>query len=94
LDAQAGAQKHGVRLHADSPDGEWKNVEMTGHFKLHEGNDQFTLIARHGPTYKDNGGCGAYGYYGLLSTNGDAYFKKNYSIMAGIQTGLQYKETW
>src|SRR5215210_5634053 len=76
LDAETGSQKHGVRLHADSPDGEWKNVEMTGYFKLHEGNDQFTLIGRQGPTYNDDGGCGAYGYYGLLDANGDAYFKK------------------
>src|ERR671917_367321 len=76
LDAETGTEKHGVRLHADSPDGEWKNVEMTGYFKLHEGNDQFTLIARQGPTYNDNGGCGAYGYYGMLSATGDAYFKK------------------
>src|SRR5215204_4377771 len=76
LNAETGSQKHGVRLHADSPDDEWKNVEMTGYFKLHEGNDQFTLIARQGPTYNDDGGCGAYGYYGLLSANGDAYFKK------------------
>src|SRR5829696_1024412 len=76
LDAETGTQKHGVRIHADSPDGEWKNVEMTGYFKLQAGNDQFTLIGRQGPTYNDDGGCGAYGYYGLLSANGDAYFKK------------------
>ena len=76
LDAETGTQKHGVRIHADSPDGEWKNVEMTGYFKLNQGNDQFTLIARQGPTYNDDGGCGAYGYYGLLDSNGDAYFKK------------------
>jgi hypothetical protein len=49
---------------------------MTGYFKLQAGNDQFTLIGRQGPTYNDDGGCGAYGYYGLLSANGDAYFKK------------------
>jgi PKD domain len=76
LDAETGTPKHGVRLHADSPEGQWKNVEMTGYFKLHQGNDQFTLIGRQGPTYNDNGGCGAYGYYGSLSANGDAYFKK------------------
>src|ERR671916_3169465 len=76
LDAETGTQKHGVRIHADSPDGEWRNVEMTGYFKLQQGNDQFTLIARQGPTYNDDGGCGAYGYYGMLSAEGDAYFKK------------------
>jgi hypothetical protein len=76
LDAETGTQRHGVRIHADSPVGEWKNVEMTGYFKLKDGNDQFTLIARQGPTYNDDGGCGAYGYYGLLDANGDAYFKK------------------
>src|SRR5918992_1677399 len=76
LDAETGTQKHGVRIHADSPDGEWRNVEMTGYFKLQQGNDQFTLIARQGPTYNDDGGCGAYGYYGMLSSDGDAFFKK------------------
>src|ERR687890_474038 len=76
LDAETGTEEHGVRIHADSPDGEWKNVEMTGYFKLEQGNDQFTLIARQGPSYNDDGGCGAYGYYGLLSADGDAYFKK------------------
>ena len=76
LNAETGTQKHGVRIHADSPDDEWKNVEMTGYFKLEEGSDQFTLIARQGPTYNDDGGCDAYGYYGLLSSDGDAYFKK------------------
>jgi hypothetical protein len=76
LDAETGTEKHGVRIHADSPDDEWKNVEMTGYFKLEEGNDQFTLVARQGPSYNDDGGCGAYGYYGMLSAEGDAYFKK------------------
>jgi hypothetical protein len=76
LDAKTGTQKHGVRIHANSPDDEWKDVEMTGYFKLQDGDDQFTLIARHGPTYNDDGGCAAYGYYGMLSADGDAYFKK------------------
>jgi hypothetical protein len=76
LDAQTGTDKHGVRLHANSPDGEWKNMEMTGYFKLHRGNDQFSFIAREGPTYTEDGGCGAYGYYGSLDSNGNAYFKK------------------
>jgi len=76
LDAETGTQKHGVRIHADSPDDEWKNVEMTGYFRLQEGNDEFTLVARQGPTYNDDGGCGAYGYYGMLSADGDAFFKK------------------
>src|ERR687892_1546446 len=76
LDAETGTQKHGVRIHADSPDDEWKNVEMTGYFRLQEGNDEFTIIARQGPTYNDDGGCGAYGYYGMLSADGDAFFKK------------------
>jgi hypothetical protein len=76
LDADTGTQKHGVRIHADSPDDEWRNMEMTGYFKLEEGDDQFTLVARQGPTYNDDGGCGAYGYYGMLSAEGDAFFKK------------------
>ncbi len=49
---------------------------MTGYFRLQEGNDQFTLVARQGPTYNDDGGCGAYGYYGMLSADGDAFFRK------------------
>src|ERR687898_1407736 len=76
LDAETGTQRHGVRIHADSPDDEWKNVVMTGYFKLEEGSDEFTLVARQGPTYNDDGGCGAYGYYGMLSAEGDAFFKK------------------
>src|SRR5919199_3220509 len=76
MDAETGTHKHGVRIHVDSPDGKWKNVEMSGYFKMLKGNDQFTMIARHGPSYHDNGGCDAYGYYGMLSANGDAYFKK------------------
>ena len=76
LDAETGTQRHGVRIHADSPDDEWKDMEMTGYFKLEEGDDQFTLVARQGPTYNDDGGCGAYGYYGMISADGDAFFKK------------------
>jgi len=94
LDAETGTQKHGVRIHADSPDGEWRNVEMTGYFKLEEGEDQFTLVARQGPTYNDDGGCGAYGYYGMLSADGDAFFRKKlfhhggYSDRAAEEKGV------
>src|SRR5919199_4929354 len=28
MDAETGTHKHGVRIHVDSPDGKWKNVEM------------------------------------------------------------------
>ncbi len=76
MDAETGTEKHGVRIHVDSPKGVWKNVEMSGYFKLLDGQDEFTLIARHGPSYHDNGGCDAYGYYGMLSAEGDAFFKK------------------
>jgi hypothetical protein len=76
MDAETGTDRHGVRIHVDSPKGIWKNVEMTGYFKLLDGQDEFTMIARHGPSYEDNGGCDAYGYYGVLSAEGDAYFKK------------------
>jgi hypothetical protein len=95
LDAETGTEEHGVRIHADSPAGEWKNVEMTGYFKLEQGNDQFTLIARQGPSYNDDGGCGAYGYYGMLSAEGDAYFKKKlfhhgggYSDRTAVEEGV------
>jgi hypothetical protein len=76
MDAETGTERHGVRIHVDSPKGEWKNVEMSGYFKLLDGEDQFTLIARHGPSYHDDGGCDAYGYYGMVSAQGDAFFKK------------------
>jgi hypothetical protein len=76
MDAETGTERHGVRIHVDSPNGEWKNVEMSGYFKLLDGQDQFTLIARHGPSYHGDGGCDAYGYYGMLSVEGDAFFKK------------------
>jgi hypothetical protein len=76
MDAETGTERHGVRIHVDSPNGEWKNVEMSGYFKLLDGQDEFTLIARHGPSYHGDGGCDAYGYYGMLSAEGDAFFKK------------------
>jgi hypothetical protein len=76
MNAETGTEKHGVRIHVDSPIGKWKNVEMSGYFKLLDGQDEFTMIARHGPSYHDNGGCDAYGYYGMLSAQGDAYLKK------------------
>ena len=92
LDAETGSKRHGVRIHADSPDGHWKNVEMTGYFKLEEGKDQFTLVARQGPTYNDDGGCGAYGYYGMLSADGDAYFKKKLFHHGGYSDRTAVKE--
>jgi hypothetical protein len=76
MDAETGTERHGVRIHVDSPKGQWKNVEMSGYFRMVNGEDEFTMIARHGPSYHDNGGCDAYGYYGMLSAEGDAFFKK------------------
>ncbi len=63
-------------MHVDSPSGTWKNTEMTGYFRVIDGNDQFTMIARHGPSYHDDGGCLAYGYYGMTAVGGEVYFKK------------------
>jgi hypothetical protein len=63
-------------MHVDSPTGKGKNTEMTGYFKVLTGNDQVTMIARHGPSYHANGGCEAYGYYALTAVNGEVYFKK------------------
>lgn len=77
MDVTTGSEKHGTRMHIYRPDGEdWKNVEMTGYFKVLEGDDQITMIARHGPSYHDNGGCEAMGYYAMVNMDGDAYFKK------------------
>jgi hypothetical protein len=63
-------------MHVDSPSGEWKNTEMTAYFRVIDGNDQFTMIARHGPSYHDDGGCLAYGYYGMTAVDGEVFFKK------------------
>ena len=76
VDARSGTQEHGIRMHVDSPSGEWKNTEMTAYFRVLDGNDQFTMIARHGPSYHDDGGCLAWGYYGMTAVDGNVYFKK------------------
>jgi len=76
VDARSGTQEHGIRMHVDSPSGVWKNTEMTGYFNVLDGNDQITMIARHGPSYHDEGGCLAYGYYGMTAVDGNVYFKK------------------
>jgi hypothetical protein len=76
VDARSGTQEHGIRMHVDSPSGQWKNTEMTGYFRVLDGNDQFTMIARHGPSYHAEGGCLAWGYYGMTAVDGNVYFKK------------------
>ena len=76
VDAQSGTQEHGIRMHVDSPDGVWKNTEISGYFNVQTGDDQITMIARHGPSYHDDGGCQAYGYYGMTAVDGNVFFKK------------------
>jgi hypothetical protein len=76
VDARSGTEEHGIRMHVDSPSGKWKNEEITGYFKVLDGSDQITMIARHGPSYHDNNGCEAYGYYALTAVDGEVYFKK------------------
>lgn len=77
MDVTTGSEEHGTRMHVYRPDGEdWKNVEMTGYFKVLDGDDQITMIARHGRSYHDDGGCEAMGYYAMVDMDGDAYFKK------------------
>jgi hypothetical protein len=76
VDATSGTQEHGIRMHVDSPTGTWTNTEMTGYFRAVSGSDQFTMIARHGPSYHDDGGCQAYGYYGMTAIDGNVFFKK------------------
>jgi hypothetical protein len=76
VNALSGTEAHGIRMHVDSPSGTWKNTEMTAYFRVLEGDDQFTMIARHGPSYHDEGGCLAYGYYGMTAVDGNVYFKK------------------
>ena len=76
VDATSGTQEHGIRMHVDSPTGTWTNTEMTGYFKANSGSDQFSMIARHGPSYHDDGGCHAYGYYGMTAIDGNVFFKK------------------
>ena len=76
VNAESGTQEHGIRMHVDSPSGKWKNEEITGYFRVLNGDDQVTMIARHGPSYHDNGGCDAYGYYGMTAVDGNVFFKK------------------
>lgn len=77
MDVTTGSEEHGVRMHVNGPDDEeWKDVEITGYFKLLDSSDQITMIARHGESYHDEGGCEALGYYGMVSADGDAFFKK------------------
>jgi PKD repeat protein len=76
VDATSGTQEHGIRMHVDSPSGSWTNTEMTGYFRAVSGSDQFTMIARHGPSYHDDNGCQAYGYYGMTAIDGNVFFKK------------------
>gem|GEM_PF-2419434 len=77
MDVTTGSHEHGARMHVYRPDGEdWKNVEMTGYFKVLEGDDQITMIARHGRSYHANDGCEALGYYAMVDMDGNAYFKK------------------
>jgi hypothetical protein len=76
VNARSGTEEHGIRMHVDSPSGKWKNTEMTGYFRVIQGNDQITMIARHGPSYHDEEGCLAYGYYGMTAVDGNVYFKK------------------
>jgi hypothetical protein len=76
VDATSGTDDHGIRMHVDSPSGEWKNTEITGYVQIVSGSDQFTIIGRHGPSYSDNGGCEAYGYYAATSVDGTVWFKK------------------
>jgi PKD repeat protein len=76
VDAETGSEEHGIRMHVDSPTGKWVNTEITGYFRVLTGDDQITMIARHGPSYHDDGGCQAYGYYGMTAVDGEVFFKK------------------
>ena len=67
-------------MHVDSPDGVWKNTEITGYFNVQTGDDQITMIARHGPSYHDDGGCQAYGYYGMTAVDGNVSSRRSYTI--------------
>jgi hypothetical protein len=93
VDARTGTPRHGVRLHVDSPEGSWKNVEMTGYIRFVEGaNDQFSWLARNGQYYT-NGGCDATGYYGILSYDGTVYFlKKTYHFGGGYTDRAALKQ--
>jgi hypothetical protein len=88
LDVTTGSHKHGTRMHVYRPDdAEWKDVEMTGYFKVLKGSDQITLIARHGGSYTSDGGCDAVGYYAMVNMDGDAYFKKKLHHGSGGYSG-------
>jgi hypothetical protein len=103
MDVTTGSQKHGVRMHVEGPDDEWQDVEMTGYFKLLDSDDEITMIARHGESYHDEDGCEALGYYGMINSDGDAYFKKKlyhgdggYSDKVGVEEGAigELEDEW
>lgn len=54
------------------------DMETTDYFKLIDSEDQIiiTLTARHSGSYSGDDGCEALRYHGMLSADGDAYFKK------------------
>ena len=53
------------------------------------------MIARHGPSYHDNGGCDAYGYYGMTAVDGNVFFKKSSTILTeDILRDLHKSKPW
>jgi hypothetical protein len=41
MDVETGSGEHGVRMHVNHPrEDEWRDMEMTGHFKLIDSEDQ------------------------------------------------------
>jgi hypothetical protein len=79
VDATGNAENQGVRLNIETPDDEkeWKNVEITGYFKLLDfsQNEEFSIAARSGH-HSDDTICDATGYFGKVGFDGDVAFQK------------------
>jgi hypothetical protein len=80
MDVETGSEEHRVRMHLNHPEeDEWR--ERHGNDWLLQADrqrrpDNITLIAKHGGSYSGDDGCEALRYHGMLSADGDAYFKK------------------
>jgi hypothetical protein len=79
VDATGNEENQGVRLNVMTPNGEeeWKNVEITGYFKLLDfsEDEEFSLAARSGH-HSDETECDATGYFGKVGYTGDVSFQK------------------
>jgi hypothetical protein len=82
VDTTDDPKSHGVRFHVTTPEDkkEWKNVEMTGYFKLlDQSRDQYISLIARGGHHSDETRCDATGYFAKLGFDGDVRFQKKIS---------------